>query len=354
MYPNRVIRVWLLTRINSSISLGITLDLAQIMRIPLIFGSLRVWVTLAIVALLCSSCTQTDFNWADARSAGRYLGIVNDSVMVQSHNRAWSRTKSGLLTEVETIEGSTYPGYTLLNYKRKAPAIFTDTSEDNYDLVGQFQDSVLYGGDLKEDIVLWKIGDREQHIKISSKSRNCSEARRLTYQGVPDFRIRPWLQNKFLVLKNTIDALGDTCQFGILDSATNKLDYSKFSGSQAWLSQCKDIKAVGDKIACLRVLSDTCGIALYVDGREEDRLIVGNCTILSDASLQWFGPYVAFEPMWNYGVEDWRWPGLRLFAVDETRMRFRTDYPERWMFLAQHAFADSLGNKVIYSSEDLN
>lgn len=321
---------------------------------PQIFGSFRVWVTLAIVALLCSSCTQTDFNWGENRSAGRYLGIVNDSIMVQSHNRAWSRTKSGLLANEVTTEGGTHPGYTLLNYRHKAPAIYTDTSKDDYDLVGQFQDSVFYGGDLKEGIVLWKIGSREQHIKFSRKSSSCSETRRLTYQGVPDFRIRPWLQNKYIVLLNTVDAVGDTCQFGILDTATNKLDYSRFSGPQAWLSQCKDIKVVGDKIACLRVLPDTCGIALYVDGVEEDRILAGSCTILSDASLQWFGPYVAFEPMWNYGHGDWRWPGLRLFAVDEARMRFRTDYPERWMFLAEHAFADSLGNKVTYSSEDLN
>jgi len=95
-------------------------------------------------------------------------------------------------------------GLHLVNYRSKQPVVWADTVNWESNLIGQVTDSIVYGGDLENGIVLWKIGEKPKKIK-PKWSGDC--AFRLRKSSLPDFRVRSWRDDKFLLLGQTLTIL---------------------------------------------------------------------------------------------------------------------------------------------------
>ena len=156
------------------------------------------------------SCSRTEEWWDSERTVGWVVGIVNDSLALRTSHRTFHSQTGGMIFGMVSADASeSYSvkdngGLHLVNYRSKQPVVWADTVNWETNLIGQVTDSMVYGGDLWNEIVLWKIGEKPKKIK-PKWSGDC--AFRLRKSSLPDFRVRPWRDGKLLLLGQTLTIL---------------------------------------------------------------------------------------------------------------------------------------------------
>jgi hypothetical protein len=232
----------------------------------------------------CGGDTSTE--WDAERRVGGVWGIVNDSLALIVSSRCYITTTEYLLSSDDEY-GCSHSGLHLVNYRTKQTPLWNDTLDYGFGIMGQISDSVVYGGGVETQISFWKIGSKPISKTIKSWSGTCSP--RLYAE-----RVRPWKNGTFIVLGTGIPQGGDSCQYATLDTATGKMEMSRFTGNNTWLKECEDIRYLNEKALCLKkVMNASCGLELMIDGNVEDSLRLDSCTFLGEASIaNWHGHYI--------------------------------------------------------------
>ena len=102
----------------------------------------------------------------------RYISIIafgfliNDLLALRTSHRTFHSQTGGMIFGMVSADASeSYSvkdngGLHLVNYRSKQPVVWADTVNWESNLIGQVTDSIVYGGDLENGIVLWKIGEK--------------------------------------------------------------------------------------------------------------------------------------------------------------------------------------------------
>ena len=291
------------------------------------------------------SCSGTEEWWDSERNVGWVVGIVNDSLALRTSHRTFHSQTGGAMFGMISADASesyivkNHGGLHLVNYRSKQPVVWSDTVNWETNIIGQVTDSMVYGGDLWNEIVLWKIGEKPKKIK-PKWSGNC--AFRLRKSSIPDFRVRPWRDGKFLLLGKTPtnQLRADTCQYAILDTSTSEAVLSRFnSEEEAWLSECRDIRYSNNQIICLQSAGGQIDTVVNAE-LSDSKNINGN---------------LEFTELWgNYIKVDE--PSFTDFILNLENLKFNENYSTIWIYTSplNRYFVDSLGNEILYTSEEFS
>jgi len=309
---------------------------------------------LALVVVGLAGCTQTDFNWNGGRTALGIRAIVNDSLALQSSCHGWRKSVEHPLSmdDMDDSEGCDHEGLHLINYRSKQAFVWSDTINEFAYIGGQLSDSVVFGGDYVTFVSFWKIGQNPVSRNIKSWTGSCSPSVVKNNES-PDYQIRPWRDGKFLVLGASTKAGGDTCQYAVLDTSTGTVVQSRFSGDDAWMVDCEDIKYLGGKAACLRrTKNHRCGIDIVMDKTITDTLRLDSCGFISGEEhvALWYGTFAVLHPFQNYNRWSYGFGLIKKVIADKWVLSF----PETWLTDWPFGFSDSLGNKVYYGDDDFS
>jgi len=230
-------------------------------------------------------------------------------------------------------------GLHLVNYRSKQPVVWADTVNWETNLIGQVTDSMVYGGDLWNEIVLWKIGEKPKKIK-PKWSGDCSY--KLGKNTVPSFRVRPWRDGKFLLLGNTPTnkLRADTCQYAILDTTTSEAVLNRFNNKEeAWLSECRDIRYSDNQIICLQSAGGQ--IDIVVNGELSDSQNINGDL---ETIVLWGNYIKVHESMFTDLI------------LNIENLKFNENYSTIWIYTSplSRYFVDSLGNEIWYTSEEFS
>jgi len=309
-----------------------------------------------LLCLIFASCSKTSFEWNSTRGTSGIRAIVNDSLALQSSTRGWNKTVHSLLSEDDS-KGGDNEGLHLINFRKKSPFIWSDTLDYNVDIQGQLSDSVVFGGDLNNEVSFWKIGQKPVTKKIKSWVGGCSPniSKNIAF---PNYQIRPWRKGTFLILGTSIASGSDSCQYAVLDTSTGIIEQSQFSNSDAWISGCEDVNYFSGKTICLksRIEKSRYGVDLLVEGLVVDSLLWDSATwMIKKDLMSWYGKqFIISHPLSNNDGSPNIRGGRLLYTLDTIAMRIRQIEPAIWLTNGPMGFKDSLGNSVVYNESDFN
>ena len=294
------------------------------------------------------SCSRTEEWWDSERTVGWVVGIVNDSLALRTSHRTFHSQTGGMIFGMVSADASeSYSvkdngGLHLVNYRSKQPVVWSDTVNWETNIIGQVTDSMVYGGDLWNEIVLWKIGEKPKKIK-PKWSGDC--AFKLRESSLPDFRVRPWRDGKFLLLGNTPtkSIRADTCQYAILDTTTSEAVLNRFNNKEeAWLSECMDIRYSNNQIICLQINES--------ERKQLDIIVNGE---LSDSKKN--NEEVQFTELWGNHIKVHESMFTDLI-LNIKNLKFNENYSTIWIYTSplSRYFVDSLGNEIWYTSEEFS
>lgn len=284
----------------------------------------------------------------------RYISIIafgfliNDLLALRTSHRTFHSQTGGMIFGMVSADASeSYSvkdngGLHLVNYRSKQPVVWSDTVNWETNIIGQVTDSMVYGGDLENGIVLWKIGEKPKKIK-PKWSGDC--AFRLRKSSLPDFRVRPWRDGKFLLLGNTPtkSIRADTCQYAILDTTTSEAVLNRFNNKEeAWLSECMDIRYSNNQIICLQINES--------ERKQLDIIVNGE---LSDSKKN--NEEVQFTELWGNHIKVHESMFTDLI-LNIKKLKFNENYSTIWIYTSplSRYFVDSLGNEIWYTSEEFS
>lgn len=309
---------------------------------------MRLYLYVTLVSLFLISCSRTEEWWDSERTVGWVVGIVNDSLALRTSHRTFHSQTGGMIFGMVSADASeSYSvkdngGLHLVNYRSKQPVVWADTVNWETNLIGQVTDSMVYGGDLWNEIVLWKIGEKPKKIK-PKWSGDC--AFKLRESSLPDFRVRPWRDGKFLLLGNTPtkSIRADTCQYAILDTTTSEAVLNRFNNKEeAWLSECMDIRYSNNQIICLQINES--------ERKQLDIIVNGE---LSDSKKN--NEEVQFTELWGNHIKVHESMFTDLI-LNIKNLKFNENYSTIWIYTSplSRYFVDSLGNEIWYTSEEFS
>ncbi|HPW94543.1 MAG TPA: hypothetical protein PLT31_05060 [Fibrobacteraceae bacterium] len=304
------------------------------------------------IALFLISCSRTEEWWDSERTAGRIVGIVNDSLALQTSHRTFHSQTGGAMfgmisadaSESYSIKGN--GGLHLVNYRSRQPVVWGDTVNWETIIMGQVTDSMVYGGDLENGIVLWKIGEKPRKIKPKWSGSCVGKLHRYSASPASRFQIRPWMDEKLLVLgmgimpANTIG--GDTCQYGVLDTLTGIILLKRFNAEEAWLASCLDFHFYKNNIICVQKNQlNNHQIDIWADGEKKDSAI----TQMQGIYTELLGKYVKIQESMFLD-----------FILNIEDLKFDKNYSTIWIHAdpVDRFFVDSLGNEIHYTSNDFS
>lgn len=281
----------------------------------------------------------------------RYISIIafgfliNDLLALRTSHRTFHSQTGGMIFGMVSADASeSYSvkdngGLHLVNYRSKQPVVWADTVNWETNLIGQVTDSMVYGGDLWNEIVLWKIGEKPKKIK-PKWSGDCSY--KLGKNTVPSFRVRPWRDGKFLLLGNTPTnkLRADTCQYAILDTTTSEAVLNRFNNKEeAWLSECRDIRYSDNQIICLQSAGGQ--IDIVVNGELSDSQNINGDL---ETIVLWGNYIKVHESMFTDLI------------LNIENLKFNENYSTIWIYTSplSRYFVDSLGNEIWYTSEEFS
>lgn len=274
--------------------------------------------------------------------------FINDLLALRTSHRTFHSQTGGMIFGMVSADASeSYSvkdngGLHLVNYRSKQPVVWADTVNWETNLIGQVTDSMVYGGDLWNEIVLWKIGEKPKKIK-PKWSGDC--AFKLRESSLPDFRVRPWRDGKFLLLGNTPtkSIRADTCQYAILDTTTSEAVLNRFNNKEeAWLSECMDIRYSNNQIICLQINES--------ERKQLDIIVNGE---LSDSKKN--NEEVQFTELWGNHIKVHESMFTDLI-LNIKNLKFNENYSTIWIYTSplSRYFVDSLGNEIWYTSEEFS
>lgn len=225
-----------------------------------------------VVALMCVcmwGCSDDlerkwgPIEWSSPRTVGGVIGFIDDSLVIVSDWRHWSQEQDGFVYDGGTISGIGHQGLRVYNYRvQEEGPRWTDTLDNantngfTY-LVGQLSDSIIWGGNGNSSFSFWKLGQKPVVMNVLVTKDGCNA----TFKHE---KMRTWLNGKIL-LKGSLSAGGDSCQYAVLDTIAKTLTYKRLGLNLEWIKTCDDVRVWGGDVYCLMRQKSNWSVLLLVD-----------------------------------------------------------------------------------------
>lgn len=208
---------------------------------------------LAVASALTCACMwgcsdDVEFHWEESRRNARVIGFVDDSLVMVGDYRFWHEAVDRWNGEYLEDSDAGNPRLCVYNYREQenGPRWCDSIAEENASdwFRGQLTDSVIWGGSLDKNLILWKIGTNPRKVDLKSFFDGCSKK-------IDVERIHEWLDGRFIALgEKSLNAGGDSCQYAVLDTMAKTITYKRVNTDLKWIEKCDDVRAWGDDVYC--------------------------------------------------------------------------------------------------------
>ena len=254
------------------------------------FKPLFAILTVALACVCMWGCSDdVTFEWENSRRNAKVVGFVDDSLVMVSDYRFWLEVTDSWNGEHLEDSDAGNPRLCVYNYRvqEDGPRWCDSVSELHSSswFYGQLTDSVVWGSGLPYSIKLWKIWEKPHAINLKTEFDGCSKR-------IDARKIHEWYDGKFIVLgavsvngKTKDNALlasdygNEYCQYAILDTTARMITYKRLDKDLEWIKQCDDVRALKNKIYCLRTMVHTDQIGHLIVNNEDQGLLEINAAI---------------------------------------------------------------------------
>ena len=217
---------------------------------------------------------EKEFTGHYIKGNAKVVGFIDDSLVIVYDFQYWNQD----LADGTQITGTGKQRLRVFNYRVQEDgprwADTLDNMTEVYDYVkGQLSDSVIWGGNGRNTFSFWKLGEEPVAYGVRVNKEGCDV----------DYSVRalrPWLNGNIIALgEETINADGDSCQYAILDTIAKTITYKRLDKDLEWIKQCDDVRALKNKIYCLRTMVHTDQIGHLIVNNEDQGLLEINAAI---------------------------------------------------------------------------
>ena len=217
---------------------------------------------------------EKEFTGHYIKGNAKVVGFIDDSLVIVYDFQYWNQD----LADGTQITGTGKQRLRVFNYRVQEDgprwADTLDNMTEVYDYVrGQLSDSAIWGGNGRNTFSFWKLGEEPVAYGVSINKEGCDV----------DYSVRalrPWLNGDIIALgEETINADGNSCQYAILDTTVKTITYKRLDKDLEWIKQCDDVRALKNKIYCLRTMVHTDQIGHLIVNNEDQGLLEINAAI---------------------------------------------------------------------------
>ena len=217
---------------------------------------------------------EKEFTGHYIKGNAKVVGFIDDSLVIVYDFQYWNQD----LADGTQITGTGKQRLRVFNYRiQEDGPRWADTlgnMTEVYDYVkGQLSDSVIWGGNGRNTFSFWKLGEEPVAYGVRVNKEGCDV----------DYSVRalrPWLNGNIIALgEETINADGNSCQYAILDTTARTITYKRLDKDLEWIKQCDDVRALKNKIYCLRTMIHTDQIGHLIVNNEDQGLLEINAAI---------------------------------------------------------------------------
>lgn len=217
---------------------------------------------------------EKEFTGHYIKGNAKVVGFIDDSLVIVYDFQYWNQN----LADGTQITGTGKQRLRVFNYRIQEDgprwADTLDNMTEVYDYVkGQLSDSVIWGGNGRNTFSFWKLGEEPVAYGVRVNKEGCDV----------DYSVRalrPWLNGDIIALgEETINADGNSCQYAILDTTAKTITYKRLDKDLEWIKQCDDVRALKNKIYCLRTMVHTDQIGHLIVNNEDQGLLEINAAI---------------------------------------------------------------------------
>ena len=217
---------------------------------------------------------EKEFTGHYIKGNAKVVGFIDDSLVIVYDFQYWNQD----LADGTQITGTGKQRLRVFNYRVQEDgprwADTLDNMTEVYDYVrGQLSDSAIWGGNGRNTFSFWKLGEEPVAYGVSINKEGCDV----------DYSVRalrPWLNGDIIALgEETINADGNSCQYAILDTTARMITYKRLDKDLEWIKQCDDVRALKNKIYCLRTMVHTDQIGHLIVNNEDQGLLEINAAI---------------------------------------------------------------------------
>lgn len=238
-------------------------------------------MTIALSCLCMWGCGDLFREDGEKEFTGHYIkgnaivvGFIDDSLVIVYDFQYWNQD----LADGTQITGTGKQRLRVFNYRIQEDgprwADTLDNMTEVYDYVkGQLSDSVIWGGNGRNTFSFWKLGEEPVAYGVRVNKEGCD----VDYSVKS---LRPWLKGNIIALgEETLNADGNSCQYAILDTTARTITYKRLDKDLEWIKQCDDVRALKNKIYCLRTMVHTDQIGHLIVNNEDQGLLEINAAI---------------------------------------------------------------------------
>ena len=246
-----------------------------------LFKPLFAIMTIALSCLCMWGCGDLFREDGEKEFTGHYIkgnaivvGFIDDSLVIVYDFQYWNQD----LADGTQITGTGKQRLRVFNYRIQEDgprwADTLDNMTEVYDYVkGQLSDSVIWGGNGRNTFSFWKLGEEPVAYGVRVNKEGCD----VDYSVKS---LRPWLKGNIIALgEETLNADGNSCQYAILDTTARTITYKRLDKDLEWIKQCDDVRALKNKIYCLRTMVHTDQIGHLIVNNEDQGLLEINAAI---------------------------------------------------------------------------
>ena len=206
---------------------------------------------LTVLAYICSlGCgDRVEFKWV-GRNNMSIAGFIDDSLVVAYDCRGWLETTETWNGGYSEDESCGHDRLLVFNYRvQEDGPRWSDslTNKSGGYRWYQLTDSIFWCWEEK-NVLLWKIGETAHEMRISRKNEGCSQTFEIN-------RMHQWLDGNFIALGGNLSAVGDSCQYAVLDTVAKTITYKRLNDDLKWIEKCDDVRAWGEDVYCV-ILDD--------------------------------------------------------------------------------------------------
>ena len=208
-----------------------------------------------IVACICMwGCSEDHIRWNEGFSGTEIVGFVDDSLAMVGSYQLRTESHEGTFEPYWDVIESGHERLCVYNYRVQEDGPRWCDTLDEYNMTnafrGQMTDSIVWGGDVPNVIRLWKIGESQHQIKLKKIIENCSGEFEIA-------SVKQWLDGGFFARgKESLNVVGDSCQYAILDTVTEMITFKRLDDELKWIEKCDDVLAWNEDVYCLALLNE--------------------------------------------------------------------------------------------------
>ena len=206
---------------------------------------------LTVLAYICIlGCgDRVEFKWV-GRNNMSIAGFIDDSLVVAYDCRGWLETTETWNGGYSEDESCGHDRLLVFNYRvQEDGPRWSDslTNKSGGYRWYQLTDSIFWCWEEK-NVLLWKIGETAHEMRISRKNEGCSQTFEIN-------RMHQWLDGNFIALGGNLSAVGDSCQYAVLDTVAKTITNKRLNDDLKWIEKCDDVRAWGEDVYCV-ILDD--------------------------------------------------------------------------------------------------